>query len=60
MSILRGKIDFYDDAGCKYGFDSRCPLIIIRSALFLCDGFLTFAEPRYVFGYYSASLHKCA
>jgi hypothetical protein len=28
---------------------------------FICvGGFLTFAEPRYVFAYYVTSLHKCA
>src|SRR4026208_1858411 len=41
------------------GFDSGCPLVIVRSALFVCGGLLTFVEPRYVCAYYMASFYKC-
>src|SRR6266496_2028866 len=48
------------DTPSKCGFDSRCPLIIVRSALFLCGRLLAVTEPHYVFAYYVASFYKGA
>src|SRR6266545_3745216 len=59
-AIHEGKSYLRRGGGTKCGFDSRCPLISSRSALFVCSGFLMFTEPRYVFAYYTASFYECA
>src|SRR6266850_677217 len=37
-----------------------CPLIIVRSVLFVRGGLVVFTEPRYVLADYMASFYKCA